>query len=109
MASEAQDSDSLREGMKRLWAHVSPQRRRQLYVVFGLMVLGAMAELFTLGAIIPFLALVADPGKAASFPVLQDLFTAVGWSDPERIVVPATILFACVAMAAAASCCCCCG
>lgn len=101
MASEVKDTDSLRKGIKRLWAHVSSQRRRQLYLVFALMALGAMAELFTLGAIIPFLALVADPDKAASFPILQDLFTAVGWSDTERIVVPAMLLFAFVAMAAA--------
>jgi ABC-type multidrug transport system fused ATPase/permease subunit len=101
MASEAREDASLREGFGRLWTHVSPMRRRQLYVVFGLMLLGALAEIFTLGAIIPFLALVADPSKSASFPMLQDLFAAVGWSDPEQILIPATVLFALIAIGAA--------
>lgn len=101
MASDAQDNDSLRQGLKRLWVHVSPERRRQLYVVFGLMILGAIAELFTLGAIIPFLALVADLAKAASFPMLQDLFSMLGWSDPHQILIPARLLFALVAIGAA--------
>ena len=104
MAPETTEtSDSLVSGLKRLYGHVSAERRRQLYLVFALMLLGALAELVTLGAIIPFLALLANPGKAASYPALQTLFSALGWRDAQRIIVPATLLFAGLALTAGAT------
>ena len=40
---------------------MSPRRRRQFYLVMALMLLGTVAELATIGAVIPFLAMLADP------------------------------------------------
>ena len=103
MASETLDkSVSLFEGFKRLYAHFSTRRKRQLLILLGLMLIGAVAEVVTLGAVLPFLALLADPGKAASFPVLQELFSALGWRDPGQILIPATLLFAFTAISAGA-------
>lgn len=42
-----------------LFSHVSPQRKRQLLSVLLLMLAGAVAELVSLGAIVPFLAVVS--------------------------------------------------
>lgn len=100
--SNTQVSNSLIFGLKRLYGQASPSRRRQLYVVLGLMLVSAFAELITLGAILPFLALLADPSKAANYPVLQSAFVVLGWSDPSQILLPATLLFAIVALGAGA-------
>jgi ABC-type multidrug transport system fused ATPase/permease subunit len=93
MASEPERSDSIRDGLKRLWLHVSPQRRRQIYLVMGLMLVGAVAQLFSLGALLPFIAVLSDPAKVASYPIVNDLLMALGWTDPKDIIIPVTVLF----------------
>lgn len=57
------------------------------------MLIGALAEMLTLGAVIPFVSLLADPESAFKFPGLQALFQGLGWRDPEAIVTPMTLLF----------------
>ena len=47
---------------------MSPRRRRQFRLVFAIMLLGAFAEMVTIGAVLPFLALIADPARAARLP-----------------------------------------
>lgn len=66
------------------------------------MLIGAVAELATLGAVVPFLALLADPAMATRYPVLQKLFSVIGWTHDQNILLPATVLFAVVAVSAAA-------
>ena len=90
----------LMDGFRRLYGHFSARRRYQLGVVLGLMLAGAFAELLTLGAVLPFLALLADPSKASSYPKLQELFSRLGWTQPDQILLPATMLFAAAAISA---------
>jgi ATP-binding cassette subfamily B protein len=56
----------LRAGFKEIYDRMSPQRRRQFFLVLLLMLAGAVAELATIGAVIPFLALLAkSPGESS--------------------------------------------
>lgn len=102
MALDTTTPMNLLGGLKGLYSHLTVRRRRQLAMVLGLMLVGAFAELVTLGAVLPFLALIADPGKAASYPILQHFFVVLGWTSPEQILTPVTALFAAVALGAAA-------
>lgn len=95
-------ADSLPSGLRRLYAHFTQRRRRQLFLVLPLMLVGAVAELATIGSVLPFLALLADPDRATSYPALQSLFSAFGWNETSQILVPATLLFAAVALTAGA-------
>jgi ABC-type multidrug transport system fused ATPase/permease subunit len=83
----------------RLYAHLSRRRRVQLVLVLALMLVGALAELVTIGAVLPFLALISDPTRAAGLPVLEDLIAALGWQGAD-LLVPAAVLFAAVALIA---------
>lgn len=65
------------------------------------MLLGAFAELVTLGAVIPFIALLAEPSRALDFPWLQDCFTTLGWQNPDEIVLPMTLVFLAIVLLAA--------
>ena len=47
-----------------LIASLPPRRRSQLALLLGLMLLGALAEVISLGAIVPFLAFLTDPEQA---------------------------------------------
>ena len=102
MSDSRKSAESLLKGLKRLYGHFSARRRLQLVFLAASMLVGAVAELATLGAILPFLALIVDPARAASYPILQTLFGALGWTDPDQILIPATLLFAAIALGAGA-------
>ena len=78
--------------------HLDPRRRWQLMLVSMLMVIGALAEVFTLGAVLPFLGLLANPefldnaGWAAH--LLDQVASALGITR----LLAASILFATVAL-----------
>jgi len=57
------------------------------------MLAGSVAELITIGAVIPFISLMADPQSAFEFPRLQSLFLTLGWQEPSDILAPMVILF----------------
>ncbi len=88
--------------LREIFAHVSPQRRRQLVPVLALMLAGALAELVSIGAILPFLALVADPQKAMAVGPLRSVLESFGLDTPMRVVTAAAILFALSAILAGA-------
>jgi ATP-binding cassette subfamily B protein len=77
-----------------LFRLLSPARRRQLVLTLLLMLAGAAAEMVTIGAALPFLALVADPGSALVPPRLLRLLEAVGGSP----VVGAALLLIAAAL-----------
>jgi ABC-type multidrug transport system fused ATPase/permease subunit len=81
-----------------LFRLLSPARKRQLLLTLALMLLGAAAEMVTIGAALPFLALVADPNSALIPPRLLALLTALGGSA----VVGAAFLLIAAALGAAA-------
>ena len=58
-----------------------------------LMLAGAVAELVTIGAVVPFISLMAQPDRAYDYPFLQDIFEVAGWDQPQSILLPMTVLF----------------
>ena len=84
-------------GLKELYSHLTSTRRRQLHGVLAFMIVGAMAELATVGAVIPFLSLLAGYGGAVSAVPAQ--FSALLGSDP---LTAAALLFSSVAVLAGA-------
>ena len=65
------------------------------------MLLGALAELVTIGAVVPFVTLLARPEMAAEPPVLQQAFAALGWRDPDALVLPMSLAFIMIVLLAA--------
>lgn len=78
-------------------SHMSPRRRLQLIGVMALMLAGTAAEVFTLGAIFPFLGLLVNPGMADQHPILAfALDTVAPWVGGTRLAAASLwfILFA---------------
>lgn len=99
----APDEASLFSLLRRFHAHLSAPRRKQLGLLLALMFLGAMAELVTLGAVVPFLAVlfgtdVAQQGGAAGF--LDDIVPAGMIASGQAVYV---VSFALMALALTAS------
>jgi ATP-binding cassette subfamily B protein len=84
----------------RIWGHLSPRRRRQLPVLAILMLLSGLAEAMTLGAVLPFLAVIVAPEKIFDNPFISQSAMAFGFTDPHDLVLPLTIIFALVAIIA---------
>src|SRR5262245_61606217 len=50
------------------------RRRRQVWLTLALMVLGAAAEVLSVGAILPFLSILVNPGQAVWIPLIGGWF-----------------------------------
>lgn len=81
---------------------LSPRRKRHLYLLLGLMLLGAVAELATLGSLLPFLSLLAGVAGPTRSPSLSRFFAATGATSPSQQIFVAATLFAAIALTAGA-------
>lgn len=84
-----------------LYRAMLPARRRQFYAVIGLMLLGAFAELAAVGAVVPFLSLLADPSRAEKMPVVASLLRMLGADTRSEMVAAAAGAFCAAAIVAA--------
>ena len=88
------------KSLRTLIASLPPRRRTQLALLLGLMLVGALAEVLSLGAIVPFLAILTDPAQALQRPLVSRVVAILGFSDAEDIRWQLTMLFAGTAVAA---------
>ena len=84
-----------------LYREISPLRRRGFAPLLALMLAGALAELFTLGALLPFLASVAAPESAPTLKTLHPLLEQLGAHTRQQVLYVLTGLFAVAALGAA--------
>ncbi|MGZ8998915.1 MAG: ABC transporter ATP-binding protein, partial [Allosphingosinicella sp.] len=95
-------SHSVWQALASIHAMMSVRRRRQLWLTLALMVVGAAAELLTIGAALPFLALISDPARAQQIPVIRAIFDVLGWTSGDASILSATILLIGAALVGAA-------
>jgi len=85
----------------KIWGHVSRRRRLQLALLLLVMLASGLAELVSLGAVLPFLAVLSNPQQLWQQPLIQGLALRIGYSQPQQLVLPATAVFALAAVLAA--------
>lgn len=100
-ASETRPRAALLSVVAGLFRHLPHQLRRAAIGVLVLMLVGAGAELFTLGALLPFLAAVASPENSPLLQAMQPLFELVRAHTPRQVLFTLTGLFALAALTAA--------
>lgn len=71
-------------------------------MALGLMVISALAEVISLGAIFPFLGILISPEKVFQQPVVGEVSRFLDISSPAGLVLPLTIAFSAAALAAGA-------
>lgn len=84
-----------------VYKHLSPRRRRQLLLVLMLMMAGALAEVFTLGAVVPFLGLLVNPEVLDKQPLAASILDSVGEALGGTRLLAASVLFSAFAASAA--------
>lgn len=64
--------------LRGIYRHVSPRRRLQFLGLLGLSFAGIVAELMTIGAVVPILLIALSPDRLADFPIVNDLISSIG-------------------------------
>jgi len=93
--------DSINSLLTRLWLHLSFRRRVQLLLLLFVMLASGTAELFSLGAVLPLLAVLSSPEELWQQSLIQHGARWVGITQASQLLVPAAALFAIAAVAAA--------
>ena len=93
---------SLRQLLRQLWGHLGRRRRGQLGVLLLVMLASSVAEVLSLAAVLPFLAVLANPEGLWNQPLAQQWAPRLGIASPEALLLPITIAFALAALAAGA-------
>ena len=84
--------------LTRLWLHISKRRRTQFALLLILMILASFAEIISIGAVLPFLAVLTDPDRIFNYPSVQPFIHAAGLTSPTQLLLPLTILFGIAAL-----------
>lgn len=86
----------------RLWHQISPRRRSQFVMVLTLMVAASFAEIISIGAVLPFLAVLTAPEHLYQQPAAGPIIRYLGLTSPEQLLLPFTIAFGVAAIMAGA-------
>lgn len=84
----------------KLYHFMSPRRRRQFVLVLALMFLGAFAELATIGAVLPFLTILAGTGSNGPLPQVDGIANLFRTGSPADQMFTATAVFVIIAVCA---------
>ena len=95
-------SHELTSLLPRLWRHLSRRRQRQFAVLLGLMLVSAFTEMASLGAVLPFLAVLTAPDRVFAYPMVSEIAHSWGIQSGQELVFPLAVAFACAALAAGA-------
>jgi ATP-binding cassette subfamily B protein len=81
---------------------MSPRRHAQFSLLLVLMILASFAEILSIGAVLPFLAILTDPERVFVHPSAQILVQALAITEPKQLLLPLTIAFGLAALIAGA-------
>ena len=93
-------SQPLIQNLGRLYSHISPLRKKQFVLLLVLMILAAFAEVFSIGAVLPFLTVLMSPEVVYEHSYTQPFIRYFGLVSPDQLLLPMTIAFGFVALLA---------
>ena len=88
--------------LRRLWNHTSRRRRLQFALLLVLMVCASLAEILSIGAVLPFLAILTNPARVYAHTSAQPIIQAMSLTEPHQLLLPLTIAFGLAALFAGA-------
>lgn len=77
----------------KLWRHLSVRRHRQFIFLLGLMLVSALFEVISLGAVLPFIGVVVAPEQIFDIPIVMNLAQYFGIMSANELIFPITIVF----------------
>ena len=77
----------------KLWHHFSKRRHKQFYLLLILMVMASLAEVISIGAILPFLGILTAPDELYQHSIMQPIVGVFDITSPEQLLLPITVAF----------------
>ena len=102
LVSKEKGGQSVRQLLRLLWDHLSRHRRRQLKALLFVMLISSLAEVLSLAAVLPFLAVLSNPGSLWSQPLVQQWSPVLGISSINDLLLPITLVFVAASIVAGA-------
>ena len=84
----------------RLWGHIDKSRQKQLILLLPLIILVSIAEIMSIGAVLPFLAVITSPESVFNDPVMNPVIQYFGLNHPNQLLTPISLIFASFALLA---------
>lgn len=100
MQSRGNSERSVSNDLFALARNLPGRRRFQLAFLLGLMLVSAAAEVFSLGAILPFLAILIDPQQALRMPMVANIATMFDSETTNDLRLGLAVTFAVAALTA---------
>jgi len=82
----------------RLKNHISRRRRRQFNLLLFLMIIASVAEVVSIGAIVPFLAVLSSPKVFFEYVYLKPFFIWLNVTTPSELLLPFAAFFCLAAL-----------
>ena len=102
MTISSESTISTRVLLLGIWGHLTKRRRIQLGALLVVMLASSAAEVFSLAAVLPFLAVLANPAQIWQLPLVQQIAPVLQITAADQLLRPVTLLFAIAAIGAAA-------
>ena len=88
--------------IKKLWQHLTKQRRKQFFLLLILMILASIMEIVSIGAVVPFLGALTSPEQIYQHQLAQPLIQILEITEPNQLLLPLSIIFIVATLIAAA-------
>lgn len=86
--------------LAQLFRHISRRRRYQFMLLLGLTLASSLAEIVSLGAVVPFIGILTQPEKVFNAPLISGIVQGIGITSVAGLVLPLTVAFAVAALIA---------
>ena len=76
-----------------LWLHTSRRRHIQFSLILVLMVVSSIAEVVSIGAVVPFLSVLMAPEQVFQYQEIKFIIVFFEFKDPNELILPITLIF----------------
>lgn len=77
--------------IRRLWEYFTPKRKRSYFYLIFIMLAASLAELVSIGSVLPFLAVLTNPESVMNLPYIGGY---LNFEDPNELILITTLIFA---------------
>lgn len=88
--------------LKNLWQYFGSRRQLQFKLLLILMVVASVAEVLSIGAILPFLGVLTNPDRIYESSIAKPLIQILSIDASSDLVIPVTIIFCTLVLTSAA-------
>jgi len=76
-----------------LWRHLTKRRQKQFSLLLILMIMASLAEIISIGAVLPFLGILTALEQVYQHSLMQLVIQILALTEPKQLILPLTILF----------------